>query len=199
MERKHDFLKLVIALAVALTCLAFLLGTGISEVRAEGQDAGALSMKSAAASPGDDIRAVPSCPFCGMDREKFAHSRVFIRYEDGSVLGACSIHCAAAGTAVTLDKSPLAIWVGDYKNKNLIDAEKAVWVLGGSKMGVMSKRAKWAFETQEDADQFIRAEGGEIVAFDKAMRAAYEDMYEDTKMIRERRAAKRMMHQHAKP
>ena len=139
------------------------------------------------------IGAVPACPFCGMDRQKFAHSRVFIQYDDGSVLGACSLHCAAADLAVHLDKTPVSIRVGDYNQKNLIDAEGAVWVMGGNKMGVMTKRAKWAFERQQDADQFIKAEGGEVVSFDKAIRAAYEDMYEDTKMIRERRKAKRMM------
>lgn len=36
--------------------------------------------------------------------------------------------------------------VGDYNTKRLIDAEKAVWVIGGGKQGVMTKRAKWAFE-----------------------------------------------------
>jgi nitrous oxide reductase accessory protein NosL len=144
------------------------------------------------AAPKNDIQEAPSCPFCGMDRQKFAHSRVFIEYDDGSVMGSCSIHCAAADLAVNLDKTPRSIWVGDYNHKNLIDAEKAFWVMGGKKMGVMTKRAKWAFEKSQDADQFIKAEGGEVVPFDHAMRASYEDMYEDTKMIRERRKAKRM-------
>jgi hypothetical protein len=144
--------------------------------------------------PKDDIQRVSACPFCGMDRQKFAHSRVFIEYDDGSILGTCSIHCAAADMAVNLDKSPLSIWVGDYHSRKLIDAEKAVWVMGGKKMGVMTKRAKWAFENNTAADEFILLEGGKVATFDGAMRAAYEDMYEDTKMIRERRKAKRMMH-----
>jgi len=150
-----------------------------------------------AAVPVDDINAVPACPFCGMDRQKFAHSRVFIQYDDGSVMGGCSIHCAAADMAVNLDKAPLSIWVGDYNHKNLSNAESSTWVLGGKKTGVMTKRAKWAFEKKEDADRFIQSEGGEIVTFEKAIRAAYEDMYEDNKLIRERRKAKRMMQQHA--
>lgn len=149
------------------------------------------------AAPKDDIRQVAACPFCGMDREKFAHSRVFIQYDDGSVLGTCSIHCAAADIAVHLDKTPLSVWVGDYHGRNLIDAEKAFWVLGGKKMGVMTKRAKWAFATEESADQFTKIEGGEVVPFEKAIQAAYADMYEDTRMIRERRKAKRMSHKSA--
>lgn len=143
--------------------------------------------------PQNDIQQVAACPFCGMDRQKFAHSRVFIQYDDGSVLGTCSIHCAAADMAVNLDKSPAAIWVGDYNRRNLIDAEKAVWVMGGEKMGVMTKRAKWAFENKSAADEFILLQGGKVVTFEEAVKATYVDMYEDNKMIRERRKAKRML------
>lgn len=142
--------------------------------------------------PRDDIKQVPACPFCGMDREKFAHSRVFVQYDDGSVLGTCSTHCAAVDQAVKIDKTPLRIWVGDYKSKELVDAEKAFWVLGGNKMGVMSKRAKWAFATKEGAEEFIKADGGTQIGFEEALKASFEDMYADTKMIRERRKAKRM-------
>jgi len=52
-------------------------------------------------------------------------------------------------------------------------------------MGVMSKRAKWAFATKEGAEEFIKAEGGTQIGFEQAVKAAFEDMYEDTKMIRE--------------
>lgn len=140
----------------------------------------------------DDIAKHPSCPLCGMDRNKFAHSRVYIEYDDGSTFGACSIHCAAVDMAMHLDKGPKAIGVGDYENKNLIDGEKAFWVIGGNKMGVMTKRAKWAFESQGAAERFIQQEGGKLSTFEDAMKASYEDMYEDTKMIREKRKMKRM-------
>ncbi len=144
------------------------------------------------APPASDIRQVPACPFCGMDREKFAHSRVFVEYDDGSVLGTCSIHCAAVDQSVKIDKTPVRIWVGDYKSRNLIDAEKAVWVMGGNKMGVMTKRAKWAFDSKESAEEFIKSEGGATSGFEQIMKASFEDMYDDTRMIRERRKAKRM-------
>jgi len=144
------------------------------------------------AAPRGDIQAVPACPFCGMDRQKFAHSRVFVEYDDGSVLGTCSIHCAAVDMAVHIDKTPLRIWVGDYMTKTLIDAENAVWVMGGNRMGVMTKRAKWAFGTREAAEGFIKEEGGRIVSFEDSMKASFEDMHEDTRMIRERRKARRM-------
>jgi nitrous oxide reductase accessory protein NosL len=140
----------------------------------------------------EDIQKHKSCPLCGMDREKFAHSRVLIDYDDGTAFGACSIHCAAVELAINIDKTPRMIQVGDYSTKKLIDAEKASWVIGGSKMGVMTKRAKWAFEKKDDADAFIKENGGTLVTFDEAMKAAYEDMYTDTKMIREKRKMMKM-------
>jgi copper chaperone NosL len=137
----------------------------------------------------EDITKHKACKYCGMDREKFAFSRVLIEYEDGTDVGTCSIHCAAIDLATNIDKTPKVIWVGDYKTKELVDVEKAVWVIGGSKMGVMTKNAKWAFGKSEDAKEFVAANGGNIGTFDQAMKAAYEDMYTDTKMIREKRKA----------
>ena len=124
----------------------------------------------------DDVAKHPSCPFCGMDRAKFAHSRVLIEYEDGSTFGACSLHCAALDMAVHMDKTPKAVLVGDYNTKQLTDAEKATWVIGGNKMGVMTKRAKWAFANKADAEKFVQAEGGQIATFEEAIKASYEDM-----------------------
>jgi nitrous oxide reductase accessory protein NosL len=81
--------------------------------------------------------------------------------------------------------------VGDFNTKKLIDAEQAFWVIGGNKPGVMTKRAKWAFEKKADAEAFIAKEGGTIANLDQAIKASYEDIYTDTRMIRERRKMKR--------
>jgi len=67
--------------------------------------------------PANDISKAPACPLCGMDRNKFNFSRVFIEYDDGSTFGACSLHCAAIDMAVNIDKGPVNIWVGDYNTK----------------------------------------------------------------------------------
>ena len=138
-----------------------------------------------------DIEKHPSCAYCGMDREKHAHSRVLIEYEDGTSFGACSLHCAAVDLAINIDKAPMFIGVGDYYSKKLINAEKAFWVVGGSKPGVMTVNAKWAFEDKRAAGKFIRENGGVPATFDEAIKAAYEDMYKDTKQIRERRKMRR--------
>ncbi len=141
----------------------------------------------AASAQEDDVKKHPACKYCGMDREKFAHSRFFVEFEDGSTQGTCSLHCAAVDFALNIDKTPKTFQVGDYGTKKLIDAEKAFWVIGGGKPGAMTKRAKWAFAAKEDADKFIAANGGSLATFEQVFKAAYEDMYADTKMIQERR------------
>jgi copper chaperone NosL len=140
----------------------------------------------------DDIKQSQNCKYCGMDRQKFDFSRMLIEYDDGTSTGVCSLHCAAVELATNIDKTPKAIKVADFGTKNLIDAEKAFWVLGGSKPGVMTKRGKWAFEKKDDAEAFIKTNGGTLTSFDDVIKAAYTDMYEDTKMIRDKR---RMMKQ----
>lgn len=142
----------------------------------------------------EDVKASPTCRHCGMDREKFASSRMVIQYDDASSMGVCSIHCAAVDLATTLDKAPTALQVADLGTKQLVDAEKATWVLGGSKPGVMTRRGKWAFGDRAAAEAFVKQNGGTLVSFDEALKATYEDMYQDTKMIREKR---KMMRQKA--
>ena len=135
----------------------------------------------------EDVKQHPSCSYCGMDRQQFSRSRMLIRYDDGSSMAACSMHCAALDLALMIDKNPRSIQVADYPSGRLIDAETAVWVVGGSRPGVMTQRAKWAFEKKPDAEAFLKQYGGQLAGFDEAMRATFDDMYSDTKMIRERR------------
>lgn len=149
-----------------------------------------LSSFSLAAVPAD-VEKIPSCKYCGMDRGKFAHSRVLIEYDDGSLTGTCSLRCAAVELANNIDKAPVKITVGDYYSKAQIDAEQAFWVLGGSVPGVMTANAKWAFKERAAAEKFMRENGGAPATFDEAMRAAYHDMHSDTKQIRERRKMRR--------
>jgi len=129
-----------------------------------------------------------------MDRGGYDFSRMLIDYDDGTSVAVCSIHCAAVDLANNIDKSPKSIRVGDFMTKELIDAEKAVWIIGGSKPGVMSKRGKWAFAKKDDAESFMNSNGGVLADFEAVMKAAYEDMYGDTKMIRDKRKAKKMQH-----
>ena len=142
--------------------------------------------------PAATSRHIADCKYCGMNREKFSFSRVLIEYDDGTVIGLCSIHCAAVDLANNIDRTPKAIKVGDYNSRKLIDAEKAFWVIGGAKQGVMTKQPKWAFAKEDDAKTFIKENGGTLATFDQVMKATYDDMYQDTKMLREKRKMMRM-------
>lgn len=144
------------------------------------------------APPADpDIAAYPSCPLCNMNRAMFAHARMLLEYDDGRSYGTCSLHCAVLVMAVSLDNAPVRMLVADYGTKKLIDAETAVWVLGGERMGVMSVQAKWAFRDKAAAEAFIKEHGGILADFDTVIHASFKDMAADTQKIRSRR---KMMH-----
>jgi nitrous oxide reductase accessory protein NosL len=82
--------------------------------------------------------------------------------------------------------------VADYSSHELLDALTATWVVGGKIPGVMTARGKWAFASQAGAEKFVAESGGELATFDAAIKAAYEDMYRDTQMIRDKRKARMM-------
>ncbi len=142
----------------------------------------------------EDIQKFPKCKYCGMDRQMFAHSRMLVEYDDGSSMGTCSIHCTGVDMALHIGKTSKANMVGDYKTKKLIDAERASWIIGGKKPGVMTQNAKWAFASQDDAQAFLKENGGRMGSFDDAMKATFEDMYADIKMIRAKRAKMKQEH-----
>jgi len=136
-----------------------------------------------------------SCIHCGMNKAQFGHSWVIIEHNDGTFEGVCSVHCAAIDMALHTDKGTKSITVGDYNSKKQIDVDKAYWVIGGDKMGVMTANAKWAFETKQAADKFMSEHGGRPANFDEVMKAAFEDMYADTLMIQKKRQMMKMKKQ----
>jgi len=125
-----------------------------------------------------DIQSHPSCGYCGMDRRMYDYSRMLTEYADGSSAPTCSIHCAGIDLAMNTGKVPKAFMVGDYHTKQLVDAQRAWWVIGGDRYGVMSLRGKWAFAEKGDAEDYIREHGGNLGSFDDALKAAFEDMWE---------------------
>lgn len=152
-----------------------------------------------------DIEKYAKCPYCGMDRKQFHHSRMLIQYGDDLADGTCSMHCAAISLSINIDRDPKAIWVGDNASpaelKPLIDVDKASFLVGSSLKGVMTQRSKVAYGTAEAAAAARQAHGGELAGFDQALLAAYTDMSRDVNMIRKNRAErrKRMMEQAGKP
>jgi nitrous oxide reductase accessory protein NosL len=139
----------------------------------------------------DEFKKYPRCPYCGMDRKMWSHTRHLIQYDDGTAEGTCSIRCVAVAFAINLDRGPKKIWVGDAgadaKIKPLVEADKATYILDPNKMGTMTHRRKWAYADPAKA----KATGAKTVTFDEALQAAYEDLGRDTAMVRKRRAEKR--------
>jgi hypothetical protein len=123
----------------------------------------------------NDIVEHRSCVNCGMDRKAYGFSRMLVQYEDGAVVGTCSLHCAVIELDANAGKTVKALLVADRESRTLLEAEKAVWVMGGKKRGVMTPRPKWAFQSREDADVFIKENGGKIATWAEALAAARED------------------------
>lgn len=139
----------------------------------------------------NEFEKYPRCPYCGMARKMWSHTRHLIQYDDDSTEGTCSIHCASLSLALNLDRNPKNIWVGDAgsdaKVKPLINADKAHYTIVPGKPGTMTGVRKWAYADEGKA----KAAGGKVVSFDAALQASYEDMAKSTMMIRKRRAEKR--------
>lgn len=131
--------------------------------------------EAAAGSSHADVEKHRACPHCGMDRDKFAHSRMLITYSDGSSVGVCSLHCVATELKAGKGNTIKAVEVADLNSKKLVDAEKAAWVIGGSKRGVMTLTAKWAFAKKDDAATFIRKNGGKLATYKEALALAEKE------------------------
>ena len=121
-----------------------------------------LSIAGMTAFAQSDIDAHRSCASCGMDRKAFGYSRMLIQYQDGAEAGVCSLHCAVVELEANKSRAVKSLLVADRDTRELIDAEKAIWVKGGKKRGVMSQLPTWAFAKKAAADEFIKIYGGEI-------------------------------------
>ena len=178
------------------------LAAGSSQVGAQqscptdGTPAQFVPKKAADARPQEnDLEKFPKCPYCGMDRKQFSHTRMVIQYSDDLPDGTCSLHCASISLAVNVDREPKAMWVGDggatAEVKPLLDVDKATFLIGSSIKGVMTKRSKMAYASAEAAKAAQAANGGELANFDQTLLAAYTDMAGDVSMIRKMRAERR--------
>lgn len=143
----------------------------------------------------NDIEKFPKCPYCGMDRKQFHHSRMLVHYSDDIADGACSLHCAAISLSLNVDREPKGIYVADNASdaelKPLIEVDKAVFLIGSQVKGVMTKRSKIAYGSEEAAKKSQAENGGELGNFDKALLDAYTDMSQDVAMIRKNREERR--------
>jgi copper chaperone NosL len=143
----------------------------------------------------NDIEKYPKCPYCGMDRKQYHHSRMLIQYSDDLADGTCSLHCSALSLSLNVDREPKAIWVGDNAAagdvKPLVEVDKATFLVGSKIPGVMTANSKVAYGTEDAAKAAQVAQGGELVKFDQALLLAYTDMSKDVSRIRKMRAERK--------
>lgn len=123
-----------------------------------------------------DIESHRSCQICGMDRKAFGYSRMLILYKDGTEKGTCSLHCAIQAMVGQKDRPVQTLQVADHDTRELLPAEQAVWVIGGSKQGVMTGLPKWAFGTDKAARAFVDAYGGKLATWDQALAMARREL-----------------------
>ncbi|PIE06690.1 MAG: twin-arginine translocation pathway signal protein [Rhodobacterales bacterium] len=144
----------------------------------------------------NEFEKYPRCPYCGMMRKMWSHTRHLIVYDDDTVDGTCSIHCAAISLALNMDRGPRVIYAGDAgaeaEVKPLADSAQMTYVIDPSKPGTMSRVSKWAYADPAKAEA-VAAESGEAVlaGFDDALRESFLGMANDTVAIRKRRAERR--------
>jgi nitrous oxide reductase accessory protein NosL len=137
-----------------------------------------------------------------MDRRQFHHSRMLVHYGDDLPDGTCSLHCAAISLSINIDRGPKGIYVADNGAaddvKPLVEVDKAVFLVGSSLKGVMTRRSKVAYGTEAAAKASQAANGGTLMDFEDVLLAAYTDMAQDVAMIRKNREErrKRMQHKH---
>jgi nitrous oxide reductase accessory protein NosL len=143
----------------------------------------------------DELEKYPRCPYCGMDRRQWHHSRHLIHFDDGRVDPTCSLHCAAISLSLNIDLGPKAIYAADFGSREpvrpMLEVAAAHYLIGSALPGTMTARSKMAFATKAAAQSAQQTQGGEIGGFDEALSAAYLDMAHDTAMIRRRRAERR--------
>lgn len=143
----------------------------------------------------NDLAKYPKCPYCGMDRRQYHHSRHLVQYADDLADGVCSLHCAALSLALNMDRGPKAIYAADFGAKTdpkpLVNVDSATYLIGSKLPGVMTAQSKVAFASKADAEVVLKDKGGELGDFDAALAAAYQSMAHDTAMIRKKRAEKK--------
>jgi copper chaperone NosL len=143
----------------------------------------------------NDIEKYAKCPYCGMDRKMYHHSRMVVHYSDDLADGTCSIHCASISLTLNLDREPKAIYVADNASaaeiKPLVEVGNATFLIGSKIKGVMTKRSKVAYSNADALKASQAANGGEPGNFDAALLAAYTDMAQDVSMIRKNREERR--------
>lgn len=125
------------------------------------------------------------CPECGMTLPMFYKTN-HAATVDGKVKQYCSIHCIVEDTQKGSKLTDIK--VVDVTSLKFIAADKASYVIGSAKKGTMTMVSKYAFANKADAEAFAKANGGEVVDYNGAYKAAESDFAKDSKMVAKKQA-----------
>ncbi len=130
-------------------------------------------------------KAKPFCPECGMTLPMFYKTN-HAATVDGKVKQYCSIHCVVEDTQKGSKLTDIK--VVDVTTLKFIAADKASYVVGSAKKGTMTMVSKYAFANKADAEAFAKANGGKVVDYSGAYKAAEDDFAKDSKMVAKKQA-----------
>lgn len=115
------------------------------------------------------------CPVCGMSLKNY-YKTSYTYEKDGKNFQYCSMRCLISDNKnLDIDK----IKVVDAKTEKLINAKNAFYVIKSDVPGTMAKFSKLAFENENDAKEFSKNHGGEVVNFAAALELAKKSIKED--------------------
>ncbi len=118
----------------------------------------------------------PRCDNCGMDRNRWARTRYEFETSKGRFY-TCSIHCVVVLAFFKLKEVPQDVKVAEYlRPERMLDAERAVFLIGSSMPGTMSPVSKIAFSSKEEALRFAMKYGGRIADFKTALSEAKKEI-----------------------
>jgi len=130
-------------------------------------------------------KAKPFCPECGMTLPVFYKTN-HAATVDGKVKQYCSIHCVVEDTQKGSKLTDIK--VVDVTSLKFIPVEKATYVVGSAKKGTMTMVSKYAFANKADAEVFAKANGGKVMDYSAAYKAAESDFAKDSKMVAKKQA-----------
>jgi nitrous oxide reductase accessory protein NosL len=173
---------------ILLTLLA--LGTLVTFAQAEEAKPKKMTKMFQSVSKGEatllqEGKAKAFCPECGMTLPMFYKTN-HAATVDGKVKQYCSIHCIVEDTQKGSKLTD--IQVVDVTSLKFIAADKASYVVGSAKKGTMTMVSKYAFANKADAEAFAKANGGKVVNYSGAYKAAESDFAKDSKMVAKKQA-----------
>lgn len=132
------------------------------------------------------------CPLCGMDLDVYHSTCHRLFYNDGRIVGYCSIHCAAKDYR-KYKEQVAKMDVADFSTGEFIPAEGAHYLVGSDLPGVMSVVSKKAFASLDKAKKFQKEHGGDILSFRETLDIVYAGLDKDQQMLMKKMSAMEVM------